>query len=128
MYSHVAAAGGTPADTAYNFLNAPIDIAFVEGSRPGWTSYPWSSLTNDFEVLYQSLAAHGDPRWGGTEAAPFDGKSAIPVTEYLSRHYDHGATVVVLNDGATGELGSVLNQAVYGSDALAAYEQFLNPH
>jgi len=45
----------------------------------------------------------------------------------LSRHYDHGATVVVLNDGATGDLASALNRAVYGPDALAAYEEFLAP-
>ena len=126
LYSHIAAAGGTPADRPFDFLNAPIDIAFVDSSRPGWTSYPMGTLTDNFDVLYQSLAAHGNPHWGGTEAAPFDGRRLVPVSEYLSRHYDHGATVVVLNDGATGDLMSVLSQAVYGCDAISVYQRFLN--
>ena len=126
LYTHIAAAGGTPADKPFEFLNAPIDIAFVDDSRPGWTSYPMGSLRDDFDVLYQPLAAHGNPHWGGTEAAPFDGRSLLPIAEYLSRHYDHGATVVVLNDGATGDLMSLLSQAVYGCDAIPVYQRFLN--
>lgn len=126
LYTHVAAGGGAPSDKPFEFLNAPIDIAFVDSSRPGWTSYPMGTLHDDFNVLYQPLARHGNPHWGGTEAAPFDGRSLLPIAEYLSRHYDHGATVVVLNDGATGDLMSLLSQAVYGCDAIPAYQRFLS--
>lgn len=126
LYSHIAAAGGTPADRPFELLNAPIDIAFVDSARPGWTSYPMGALRDDFGVLYQALAAHGNPRWGGTEAAPFDGRGLVSVSEYLSRHYDHGATVVVLNDGATGDLMGTLSQAIYGCDAIPVYQRFLS--
>jgi hypothetical protein len=126
LYTHVAAAAGTPADKPFGFFNAPIDIAFAAASRPGWTTYPMGSVRESFDVLYRSLAAHGNPHWGGTESAPFDGRSLLPIAEYLRRHYDHGATVVVLNDGATGDLMSLLGQAIYGCDAIAVYRRFLS--
>jgi hypothetical protein len=126
LYTHTAAAAGAPADTHFDLLNAPLDTAFVEQSRPGWTTYPMGSLEESFDLLYQHLAAHGSPPWGGTEAAPFDGRGTTSVSEYLSRHYDHGAMVVVLNDGATGELASQLRGAIYSPEAIAAYRQFLD--
>ncbi len=123
MYSHVAgSAEGTP---VLSFTNAPLSIAFIDSARPGWTSYPWGPLTTNFAPLSTALAAHGSPHWGGTEAAPFDGMKATEPYEYLRRHYALGATVVVMNVGATGSLGGALQSAVYGPEALAAYQRFL---
>ncbi|HSI05675.1 MAG TPA: hypothetical protein VLC93_14415 [Myxococcota bacterium] len=126
LYTHTAAAAGAPTDHHFDLLNAPIDTAFVEQSRPGWTTYPMGSLEESFDVLYEHLAERGYPPWGGTEGAPFDGRGTTSVSEYLSRHYDHGAMVVVLNDGATGELASQLRGAIYSPEAIDAYRQFLD--
>ena len=42
------------------------------------------------------------------------------------RHYNHGATVVVLNDGATGDLTNLLSQSIYGCNAIPVYQRFLS--
>ncbi len=123
LYTHIAAsADGTD---LLDFTNAPISVAFVDSARPGWTTYPWAKLRDDFGPLTSALDGHGKPHWGGTESAPFDGQKAIPAYDYLRRHYAAGATVVVMNTGATGGLGDILGQAVYGADALDAYRRFL---
>jgi hypothetical protein len=125
LYAHVAAPAGAPTDVAYEFINAPIDIAFIDSARPGWTSYPMGSLTKDFSELYDPLTARGNPHWGGTEGAPFDGLHLVSVTDYLSRHFDHGATVLVLNNGATGDLSDRLSQSIYSCGGLLVYQRFL---
>jgi hypothetical protein len=115
MYTHIAAsAEGTP---LADFFNAPIADAFIAEARPGWTSYPWGPLTTTFAPLTAALAAHGNPHWGGTEAAPYDGMRAVEPYAYLRRHYAAGATVVVMNTGAAGSLGGALADAVYGPAA-----------
>ncbi|HEX9476837.1 MAG TPA: hypothetical protein VGA41_09270 [Candidatus Dormibacteraeota bacterium] len=56
----------------------------------------------------------------------FNELSRLPAYEYLRRHFDFGATVVVLNTGATSAgLTDALTQAVFGRDALDAYARFL---
>ncbi len=122
-YCALTNAGYSP---ALDFTNAPLWVAFNEISRPGFTTYPWEQLRNGFDPIYQELAAHGSPHWGGTESAPFDGSGPVPAYEYLRRHFDFGATVVVLNTGATSVgLTDALTQAVFGPDALDAYARFL---
>ena len=124
--THVAASAAYEGAPALDFTNAPLWVAFNEISRPGFTTYPWEQLRNGFDPIYQELAAHGSPHWGGTESAPFDGSGPVPAYEYLRRHFDFGATVVVLNTGATSVgLTDALTQAVFGPDALDAYARFL---
>jgi len=124
LYTHIAAnAEGTP---WLGFTNAPIPVAFVPSARPGWTTYPQGPLEANFQLLLTALAANGNPHWGGTEAAPFDGTQAIDAYEYLRRFYGAGATVVVMNVGATGDLAGQLQNAVYSPQAIAAYQRFLN--
>jgi hypothetical protein len=126
LYTHIAAnAQGTP---MLDFTNAPIAIAFVPSARPGWTSYPSGPLAENFQPLLTALAANGNPHWGGTEAAPFDGTQAIDAYEYLRRFYGAGATVVVMNVGATGSLAGQLENAVYSPAAIAGYQRFLDGH
>jgi hypothetical protein len=122
LYTHIAAsAQGAQLD----FTNAPIPVAFIASARPGWTTYPLGALGASFQPLLTALAAHGNPHWGGTEAAPFTPAGPVDAYEYLREHYAAGATVVVMNTGATGSLGEVLENAVYGPAAIAAYQRFL---
>ena len=47
--------------------------------------------------------------------------------EYLERHFDFGATVVVFNAGATDRaLASRLYDAVWCQEAMQAYRDFLS--
>lgn len=51
----------------------------------------------------------------------------MPMDEYLDRHYEFGATLVVINIGATSDtLMSRLRDAVWNKEAIAAYQDFLN--
>lgn len=130
MYTHVAAGAGVVGSPAVEFTNAPIGIAFNDHSRPGWTTYPVGPLTHDFEHLYEALAEHGNPHWASTEAGPImgpsGGKKGLSMKDYLTRHFDYGATVIVFNTGATSkELSDSLNEGVWGAEAISAYRSFL---
>jgi len=132
MYTHVAAGAGVVGSPAVEFTNAPIGIAFNEHSRPGWTTYPVGPLTHDFEHLYEALVEHGNPHWASTEAGPnmgpSGGKKGLSMKDYLIRHFDYGATVIVFNTGATSkELSDSLNEGVWGAEAISAYRTFLKP-
>jgi hypothetical protein len=127
MYSHVAAGAGVVGSPGVQFTNAPISIAFADCCRPGWTTYPVGPLREDFRVLYEELAAHDNPPWASTEATPHGlGPGGISMREYLRRHFDFGATLVVFNTGATDpELAGRLSDAVWGQEAMQAYRDFL---
>ncbi len=132
MYTHIAAGAGVIGSPMVEFTNAPIEIAFNDYSRPGWTTYPVGPLRNDFEVLYKELERHGNPHWASTEASPTmepsGGKHALSTKDYLARHFDYGATVIVFNTGATSkELSKSLTEGVWGVHAVNAYRTFLNP-
>ena len=124
LYTHVAAAAhATPME---RFLNAPIWVAFNDYSRPGFTTYPDGALENNFDILYRELERHGNPPWGGTESNPTAGNRLVPMREYLARHFDHGATIVVMNSGATSaELTAQLTKAMWSEAAVAAYREAL---
>jgi len=127
MYSHVAAGAGVVGSPGVQFTNAPISIAFADSCRPGWTTYPVGPLQHDFRVLYEALAAHDNPAWASTEATPRGlGPAGISMREYLRRHFDFGAVVVVFNTGATDpKLAGRLHDAVWGQEAIQAYRDFL---
>jgi hypothetical protein len=132
MYTHVAAGAGVIGSPQVEFSNAPIGIAFNDYSRPGWTTYPVGPFRDDFAILYEELARHGNPHWASTEASPTmgpsGGKYALTTKDYLARHFDYGATVIVFNTGATSkELSDSLTEGVWGVHALNAYRAFLNP-
>jgi len=128
MYTHIAAGAGVIGSAMVEFTNAPIEIAFNDYSRPGWTTYPVGPLRNDFEALYKELERHGNPHWAGTEASPTGGNLALTTKDYLARHFDYGATVIVFNTGATSEeLSKSLTEGVWGAEAVNAYRTFLNP-
>ena len=127
MYSHVAAGAGVVGSPGVQFTNAPISIAFTDSCRPGWTTYPVGPLQHDFRVLYEELAAHDNPPWASTEATPRGlGPGGVSMSDYLRRHFDFGAVVVVFNTGATDpNLAGRLNDAVWGEEAIRAYRDFL---
>jgi len=132
MYTHVAAGAGIVGSPQINFTNAPLEIAFIEQARPGWTTYPVGPFRNDFSLFYEHLKRHGNPHWASTEAGPtmgpFAGKNPLSMKDYLARHFDYGATVVVFNTGATSKsLADVLTKSVWGKSAIDAYQEFLAP-
>ena len=124
IYTHVAAP--VPHDDSND---APIGIAFNPYARPGWTTYPVSILKNGFQPLYDALAQHGDPAWGGVEAnAALARPDTAPTWEkYLAWHYNHGAKLVGINVGASDKsLMSSLTKGAFSEEAMAAYKKFLD--
>jgi hypothetical protein len=119
LYPHVVAQA---ADTS----SAPVSAAFNAWSRPGWSTYPAGCLTTGFGVIYSELQKHGNPPWGGVEANAGCPGGAVDWETYLGWHYNHGAAVVAINTGATGqELPDMLEKSAFGQEALAAYRKFL---
>ena len=126
LYTRVAACAGYPGFVGLDVMNAPLWVAINEHSRPGFTTYALGRLSEDFGPIYDVLAEHGVTKWVGNETNPFQpGRPPIPMYEYMRRHFDHGATLMVMNVGADAELGNILSQAVWSDDALAAYRRFL---
>jgi hypothetical protein len=125
VYTHVAAPQSQSGD-------APIGIVFNPYARPGWTTYPIGTLADGFQPLYDALAKHGDPAWGGVEAnAAFPKETAtgarVGWEQYLAWHFNHGAKLVGVNLGASEEtLRSHLTKRAFGVEAIAAYKKFLN--
>jgi hypothetical protein len=125
IYTHVAAS--PPQDDS---TNAPLRIVFNPYARPGWTTYPVGTLANGFLPLYDELAKHGNPAWGGVEANLILSDPNAAVTtgweKYLARHYNHGAKLVGINVGATDpSLMSHLTAGAFGAEAMTAYKKFL---
>jgi hypothetical protein len=122
IYTHV---GADPPQDDNN--NAPISIVFNPYARPGWTTYPLGTLANGFQPLYDELAKHGNPAWGGVEAnAAFANPSASGWKEYLAWHYNHGAKLVGINVGASDRsIMSNLRKGASDDEAMAAYRKFL---
>jgi hypothetical protein len=123
IYTHVAASA--PQD---DNNNAPIRIVFNPYARPGWTTYPIGMLANGFQPLYDELAKHGNPVWGGVEAnnPAFAIPNAPSWEKYLAWHYNHGAKLVAINVGAADRsIMSNLSKGAFGDEAMAAYEKFL---
>jgi hypothetical protein len=123
IYTHVAASSLQDEDN-----NAPIGIVFNPYARPGWTTYPQGTLANGFQRLYDELAKHGNPAWGGVEAnnAAFANPHAPSWEKYLAWHYNHGAKLVGINVGATDpSVMSKLSKGASGDEAMAAYAKFL---
>ena len=123
LYTHV---GADPPQDDNN--NAPINIVFNPYARPGWTTYPLGTLANRFQPLYDELAKHGNPAWGGVEAnnAAFITPSSPGWEEYLAWHYNHGAKLVGINVGASDQsIMSNLSKGASDDEAMAAYRKFL---
>jgi hypothetical protein len=130
LYTHIAANGGVAGTVMCAFTNAPISAAFNNYCRPGWTTYAEGPLQNGFAPIYSELAKHKNPHWASSEASPASlSLRRVAPYEYLRWHFGHGATVMVMNTGATSaELSAELERGVYGPDAIAAYRRFLNQH
>jgi hypothetical protein len=123
LYTHVAAPAPQDANN-----NAPLKIVFNPYARPGWTTYPVNTLQNGFKPLYDALAAHGNPAWGGVEAnAAFaNSTAAVSWEKYLAWHYNHGAKLVGISVGTSDpSLQSSLSKGAFGGEAMAAYKKFL---
>lgn len=125
LYTHVPAQGVDFGDPVVDYDNAPAAIAFIADARPGWTSYPIGRIERDFNPLYAMLKAHGDPPWGGVEANAAIGPVAVEWSDYLARHFKHGAKLVAVSVGASDPaLQGQLTRSAYGPKAIAAYRDF----
>ena len=119
LYPHVA-------PQSPEMSSVPVSAAFNAWSRPGWTTYPVGLLGSGFGALYGELQKRGNPRWGGVEANAGIAGWALDWETYLGWHYNHGAALVAINTGATGqELPDLLEKSAFGPEALAAYRKFL---
>jgi hypothetical protein len=120
LYPHI------PGGAALETTSAPIGAAFNAWSRPGWSTYPSGPLERSFQLLYDELKKHGNPPWGGVEANTGFPGAPVDWETYLAWHYNHGATLVAINMGATGtDLSAQLEKSAFSPDALAAYRKFL---
>ncbi len=124
IYTHIAAAAGYAGTPALQFSNAPLSTAFNDYSTPGFTTYVTGD-PSDLSLIYSELAAQKCGHWASTEANPYFGGGVSPES-YIRMHFDHGATVMVLNIGATSAvLSNNLYQGAYGAEAIRAYYSFL---
>jgi hypothetical protein len=127
IYTHIAAAAGYAGSALLQFSNAPLADAFNQYATPGFTTYITGDPDN-LTLIYAALAQQHVSHWGSTEANPALSAGVSPAN-YLQMHFDHGATVMVLNIGATSvDLSNKLYAGVYGSDAVTAYYSFLSNH
>ncbi len=83
------------------------------------------------QPLYDQLAKHDNPDWGGVEANAALSNPNAPLKvsweTYLAWHYNHGAKLVAINNGASDEsLTAFLSDGAFGDEAMAAYRKFLN--
>src|SRR5664279_4611592 len=83
--------------------NGETDGGGRRAPRPGWTTYPVGLLAAGFGALYGELQKRGNPPWGGVEANAGMAGGAVDWETYLGWHYNHGATLVAINTGATGQ-------------------------
>jgi len=124
LYTHVAAGAE---GLSLQYTNAPIWTAFNDYSRPGWTTYAAGPISDNFNVLYEALAEHGNPHWGATETSPtsLTGRPLKPET-FLAWHYNHGATVMMMNTADASAGGQVIGKDIWSKASLAAYKKFLS--
>ncbi|HLK56912.1 MAG TPA: hypothetical protein VKU00_10120 [Chthonomonadaceae bacterium] len=120
LYPHI------PAGASLETTSAPVGAAFNAYARPGWSTYPVGPLEQNFQPIYAALKQHGSPPWGGVEANVGFPGTLIDWESYLAWHFNHGATLVAINTGATGtELPARLEKSAFSPEALAAYRKFL---
>jgi hypothetical protein len=125
IYTHIAAAAGYAGSVSLQLSNAPLSTGFNPYATPGFTTYI-SGDPDNLTLIYAALAQQHVTHWGSTEANPALAAGVSPA-DYLHMHFDHGASVMVLNIGATSaDLSSRLYAGVYGSDAVAIYNSFLS--
>ncbi len=120
LYPHI------PAGTDMETSSSPIEAAFNSWSNPGWSTYPVGPLQRTFQPIYDELKIHGNPPWGGVEANVGFPGTLVDAETYLAWHYNHGASLVAINMGATGtELTSRLETSAFSAHSIAAYRKFL---
>lgn len=120
LYTHIAA--GAQIETTC----APIWTAFNKWSRPGWSTYAMGPLERNFNALYADLKKNGNPPWGGIEANAGMPGTVVDWETYMGWHYNHGATIVAVNLGATGtDLPQALERGAFSAEALAVYHKVL---
>jgi hypothetical protein len=125
LYTHVAAGAALDED-GLAYTHAPLSVAFNQCARPGFTTYAVGALGSGLDAVVDAVQAADETAWGGTEGSLFvPPNGTVDAETYLRWHFDNGATVLVINSGATGELGALFDAANFSEEALSAYRSFL---
>lgn len=109
---------------------ASTSVAFVQGCRPGFSSYPQPGL---YDQIYAELNRHGNPHWASSEGTNLQlgsvpGQSGMNMETYLAKMFNHGATLVnIYSWGLGGDANKKMDFRVVteGDEALIAYRKFL---
>jgi hypothetical protein len=139
IYSHVTFvsrrvfdAGDPDSRITYSQHNhfAPPSVAFGPHHRPGFSTYP---QPGNFDQIYQELAGHKQVGWASCEGTNLQlgtgpGQSGMNMETYLSKMFNHGATLVnIFSWGIGGEAHRNMSFRVVteGEPSLQAYRKFL---
>jgi len=139
IYAHIAftprryfdedRAGATYAQFT-NF--APVETAFGQSRRAGFSTYPTPGL---MEEIREAAQTHGGAPWASAEGANVnlsgavlargDTGSGMSMETYLARHFNHGAVLVNIFGWGLGEADNPFRRAAEQDEAIAAYREFL---
>jgi hypothetical protein len=109
---------------------APPSVAFGDGHRPGFSTYPQPGL---FDDIYEELKKHNQVGWASSEGTNLQlgsgpGQSGMNMETYLAKMFNHGATLVdIFSWGIGGDANKNMDFRVVteGEEALRAYRKFL---
>lgn len=112
------------------FVNyTPVNVAFGSSHNPGFSTYP---QPGQLEVLKNELEKNQNPPWASAEGTALDpaqaekGNVSGNMESYLANLYNRGAVVVNIFGWGVGEKNNPFRRVAEGSDAIAAYQKFLN--
>jgi hypothetical protein len=109
-------------------LFTPPAVAFGDGYRPGFSTYPDAEVFGD---IYAALEAHGNPPWASAEGTNVNihaGSPRIPeegMQDYLARMFNHRASMANVFGWDVGDKQNVFRRATENDEAVAAYRKFL---
>jgi hypothetical protein len=119
-------------------IHTPLSTAFNEFSLPGFSVYPGTDSQRDtFVAIYDELEKHDSPHWANTEGTNVNMRdfassggaelSALSWEKYLSKQFEHGATLVNIFAWQEPENGpSPFGRATHSKEAIREYKTFLN--
>ena len=118
---------GSKASYAQAVMYTPPAVAFGDGHRPGFSTYPEAGM---FAEIYAALGAHGHPPWGSAEGANVDmqsGPASVApsgMESYLAHMFNHGASLANVFGWGVGT-DNPFRRSAEAAESIAAYQGFL---